>query len=111
MKKIVNVATPAVCAVALILSVAAFTKTNAATASAPAPVMTSAPAGQPVDLTYAAEKALPSVTRKSRPSSITIPSRTSSLILSADSSAVDRVTMASASARYRLQSAPQPVQV
>lgn len=63
MKKIVNVATPAVCAVALILSVAAFTKTNAATASAPVatPVMTSAPAGQPVDLTYAAEKALPSV--------------------------------------------------
>ena len=63
MKKIVNVATPAVCAVALILSVAAFTKTNAATASAPVatPVMASAPAGQPVDLTYAAEKALPSV--------------------------------------------------
>ena len=60
MKKIVNVATPAVCAVALILSVAAFTNTNAATAS-PTPVVTSAPAGQPVDLTYAAEKALPSV--------------------------------------------------
>lgn len=61
MKKIVNVATPAVCAVALILSVAAFTKTNAATASAPAPVVASAPAGQPVDLTYAADKSLPSV--------------------------------------------------
>ena len=61
MKKIVNVATPAVCAVALVLSVAAFTKTNAATASSPAPVVASAPAGQPVDLTYAAEKALPSV--------------------------------------------------
>ena len=61
MKKIVNVATPAVCAVALILSVAAFTKTNAATASSPTPVVSSAPAGQPVDLTYAAEKALPSV--------------------------------------------------
>ena len=61
MKKIVNVATPAVCAVALILSVAAFTKTNAATASSPSPVVSSAPAGQPVDLTYAAEKALPSV--------------------------------------------------
>ena len=61
MKKIVNVATPAVCAVALVLSVAAITKTNAATA--PAPIVTSAPApaGQPVDLTYAAEKALPSV--------------------------------------------------
>jgi Do/DeqQ family serine protease len=61
MKKIVNVATPAVCAVALVLSVAALTKTNAATASSPAPVVASAPAGQPVDLTYAAEKALPSV--------------------------------------------------
>ena len=60
MKKIVNVATPAVCAVALVLSVAAFNKTNAATAS-PAPIVASAPAGQPVDLTYAAEKALPSV--------------------------------------------------
>ena len=61
MKKIVNVATPAVCAVALVLTVAAITKTNAATA--PAPIVTSAPApaGQPVDLTYAAEKALPSV--------------------------------------------------
>ena len=60
MKKIVNVATPAFCAVALVLSVAAFNKTNAATAS-PAPIVASAPAGQPVDLTYAAEKALPSV--------------------------------------------------
>ena len=49
------------CAVALVLSVAAFTKTNAATAPTPAPVVASAPAGQPVDLTYAAEKALPSV--------------------------------------------------
>lgn len=61
MKKIVNVATPAMCAVALVLSVAAFNKTNAATASAPTPVISSTPAGQPVDLTYAAEKALPSV--------------------------------------------------
>jgi len=61
MKKIVNVATPAVCAVALVLSVAAFTKTNAATTASPTPVVTSAPAAQPVDLTYAAEKALPSV--------------------------------------------------
>lgn len=61
MKKIVNVATPAVCAVALVLSVVAFNKTNAATA--PTPIVTSAPApaGQPVDLTYAAEKSLPSV--------------------------------------------------
>ena len=62
MKKILNVATPAACAVALILSVAAISKSNAATSpSSPAPVVASAPAGQPVDLTYAAEKALPSV--------------------------------------------------
>ena len=59
MKKIVNVATPAVCVVALVLSVAAISNTNAATA--PTPVVASAPAGQPVDLTFAAEKALPSV--------------------------------------------------
>ena len=61
MKKIVNVATPAICAVALVLSVAAFNKTNAANPSSPNPVVASAPAGQPVDLTYAAEKALPCV--------------------------------------------------
>ena len=62
MKKIVNAATPAVCAVALTLSVVAFANSNAATA--PAPIVTSAPAapaGQPVDLTYAAEKSLPAV--------------------------------------------------
>ena len=61
MKKIVNVATPAVCAVALVLSVVAFNKTNAANTPAAAPVVASMPAGQPVDLTYAAEKSLPSV--------------------------------------------------
>ena len=61
MKKIVNVATPAICAVALVLSVVAFNKTNAANPSSPTPVVASAPAGQPVDLTYAAEKALPCV--------------------------------------------------
>ena len=61
MKKIVNVATPVVGVVALVLSVVAINETNAA--PAPAPIVTSAPApaGQPVDLTYAAEKALPSV--------------------------------------------------
>ena len=61
MKKIVNVATPAVCAVALVLSVVSFNKTNAANTPSPAPVVTSVTAGQPVDLTYAAEKALPCV--------------------------------------------------
>jgi len=62
MKKIVNVATPAVCVVALALSVVAFNKTNAANTPAPSPVVASVTAaGQPVDLTYAAEKALPSV--------------------------------------------------
>ena len=61
MKKIVNVATPAVCVVALVLSVAAINKTNAATTPNQAPEVTNVMAGQPVDLTYAAEKALPSV--------------------------------------------------
>jgi len=61
MKKIINVATPAVCVVALVLSVAAISKSNAANPSSPNPVVASAPAGQPVDLTYAADKALPAV--------------------------------------------------
>ena len=61
MKKIVNVATPAVCVVALALSVVAFNKTNAATTPNQAPAVTNVMAGQPVDLTYAAEKSLPSV--------------------------------------------------
>lgn len=50
MKKIVSYLMPAICLVAIAFSVAAFNKAGAAT-----------PAGQPVDLTYAAEKALPSV--------------------------------------------------
>ena len=61
MKKIVNVATPAVCVVALALSVVAFNKTNAATTPDPSPAVANVTAGQPVDLTFAAEKALPSV--------------------------------------------------
>jgi Do/DeqQ family serine protease len=61
MKKIVNVATPAVCVVALALSVVAFNKTNAATTPNQVPAVANVTAGQPVDLTYAAEKALPSV--------------------------------------------------
>ena len=61
MKKIVNVATPAVCVVALALSVVAFNKTNAATTPDSSPAVANVTAGQPVDLTYAAEKSLPSV--------------------------------------------------
>ena len=61
MKKIVNVATPAVCVVALALSVVAFNKTNAATTPNQVPAVTNVTAGQPVDLTFAAEKALPCV--------------------------------------------------
>jgi len=63
MKKIVNIAVPTSCLVAVVFSVAAFTNTNAATSpdQVPAPVVSSAPAGQPVDLTYAAEKSLPAV--------------------------------------------------
>ena len=59
MKKVMNYLLPTVCLVALVFSVAAFSK---ACAAAPAPAKAPAtPAGQPVDLTYAAEKALPSV--------------------------------------------------
>ena len=63
MKKIVNIAVPTSALVAVVFSVAAFTNTNAATnpEQVPSPVVSSAPASQPVDLTYAAEKSLPSV--------------------------------------------------
>ena len=63
MKKIVNIAVPTSALVAVVFSVAAFNNTNAATSpeQVPSPVVSSAPAGQPVDLTYAAEKSLPSV--------------------------------------------------
>ncbi len=63
MKKIVNIAVPTSALVAVVFSVAAFTNTNAATSpeQVPSPVVSSAPASQPVDLTYAAEKSLPSV--------------------------------------------------
>lgn len=57
MKRIVNYLMPTACVVAIAFSVAAFNKTCAAN-PAPAPA---GQAGQPVDLTYAAEKALPSV--------------------------------------------------
>jgi len=64
MKKIANYLMPTLSVVAIVFSVAAFSKTCAATHSATpemATVMSNAPAGQPVDLTYAAERALPSV--------------------------------------------------
>lgn len=56
MKKIANYLLPAICLVAIVFSVAAFNKAGAAT-----PAVAAVPAGQPVDLTYAAEKSLPSV--------------------------------------------------
>ncbi|MBR6827849.1 MAG: trypsin-like peptidase domain-containing protein [Prevotella sp.] len=63
MKKVINIAVPTSALVAVVLSVAAFNNTNAATSpeQAPTPVVSSMPAGQPVDLTFAAEKSLPSV--------------------------------------------------
>ena len=63
MKKVINIAVPTSALVAVVFSVAAFNKTNAATSpeQVPTPAVTSMPAGQPVDLTYAAEKSLPSV--------------------------------------------------
>jgi len=68
MKKIANYLFPALSLVALVFSVAAFSTTNAANSSGTQLVgatdgatATALPAAQPVDLTYAAEKALPSV--------------------------------------------------
>ena len=66
MKKILSYLLPTFCIAAIVFSLAAFNKVNASTAQSaalsstlPAPV--TLPASQPVDLTYAAEKALPSV--------------------------------------------------
>ena len=65
MKKIANILVPAVSLVAIVFSVAAFNKTNAATTpasgTAGTAMVSGMPAAQPVDLTYAAEKSLPSV--------------------------------------------------
>jgi hypothetical protein len=62
MKKIVNYIVPAISLVAIVFSVAAFNKTCAATPTTNSvEQMSSLPAGQPVDLTYAADKALPTV--------------------------------------------------
>ena len=63
MKKIVNIAVPTSALAAVVFSVVAFTNTNAATTpdQVPTPGVTSLPVAQPVDLTYAAEKSLPSV--------------------------------------------------
>ena len=62
MKKIVNYITPAISLVAIVFSVAAINKTCAATSNTNETQTVSAmPAAQPVDLTYAADKALPSV--------------------------------------------------
>jgi Do/DeqQ family serine protease len=62
MKKIANYLASGLSLVAIVFSVAAFNQTCAATQStSQVATMTSAPAAQPVDLTYAAEKALPSV--------------------------------------------------
>lgn len=61
MKKIVNYIVPTLCLVAIVFSVAAFNKTCAATQSSNSVSTTALNVGQPVDLTYAAEKALPTV--------------------------------------------------
>ncbi len=63
MKKMINIAVPTSALVAVVFSVAAFTNTNAATSPEQPSfnAVAAAPVAQPVDLTYAAEKALPSV--------------------------------------------------
>jgi len=61
MKKIANYVMPALCLVAIVFSVAAFSETQAAPQEPEQQEMSVATAVQPVDLTYAAEKALPTV--------------------------------------------------
>ena len=115
MKKIVKNVMPAVYMLFIAFSAASCNQTQAAPAAASA----SAPAGQPVDLTYAAEKSLPSVVyiksvinAKTQTVEYSDPFDDFFLIPSEVSSDADRVTtMASASARYRLRSVQLPVQV
>ena len=69
MKKILNYLVPGTSFAAIVFAIAAFSSTNAATHPMPvmvpeSPTLTdvqAVPVAQPVDLTYAAEKALPSV--------------------------------------------------
>ena len=62
MKKIANYLASGLSVIAIVFSVAAFNQTCAATHNTPqVATVASAAAAQPVDLTYAAEKALPSV--------------------------------------------------
>lgn len=61
MKKVLNYLTPALCVLALAFSVAAFSKSCSDSDQQFFVSSNSTPAGQPVDLTVAAEKALPSV--------------------------------------------------
>ena len=61
MKKILNYVVPSLSLAAIVFSVAAFNETQAATQEPEAMEVSTATAVQPVDLTYAAEKALPSV--------------------------------------------------
>jgi len=61
MKKIVNIAVPTSCLVAVVFSVVALNKTTAATPDQQEVTVAAVTPGQPVDLTYAAEKSLPTV--------------------------------------------------
>ena len=61
MKKILNYVVPSLSLAAIVFSVAAFNETQAATQEPEAMEVSTATAVQPVDLTYAAEKALPCV--------------------------------------------------
>ena len=61
MKKIVNYVVPALSMAAIVFSVAAFNEAQAAPQDPEVTEMSTATAVQPVDLTYAAEKALPCV--------------------------------------------------
>ena len=96
MKKIVKTLMPAMYLMVIAFSAASCNKTQAAPATAAV-----AP-GQPVDLTYAAEKSLPAV--------VYIKSVTNSKVVSSDV-VRDRATVVAASVRCKLRSVQLPVRV
>ena len=103
MKKIVNVATPAVCVVALALSVVAFNKTNAATTPDPSPAV-----ANPLWFISRTRRI-----QRYRPLSTLTPSRISSLIHLAVSLDVDKdkAMAVVANVRYKPRSVWLQVQV
>ena len=106
MKKLSNYVVAVLCVGSLAFSAGAFMKVNAS------PAATAAPAGQPVDLTYAAEKALPAVVhikyvQNSKVKTVDV--QDDPFGGSASSATRDRATEAHASRKCRLRRERLPV--